>query len=137
MKKSYLLRPSSTRRTTELWLKLLTTFPVPEISFTAAKNLPRQCYGLLSENWRSTLIFVKEGTKLNANSYLEDILTPAHVEMKKYFKDAYPFTFQQDGALSHTANKTQDWCESHFPAFWRKELWPPSLPDLNHLDFCV
>ena len=93
-------------------------------------------WAAISENWRSTLIFVKKGTKLNANSYIEDILTPVHVEMKKHFKDD-PFTFQQDGAPSHTANKTQDWCESHFPAFWRKELWPPSLPDLNHLDFCV
>ena len=68
------------------------------------------------ENWRSSLIFVKEGAKLNANSYIQDILTPAHVEMKKHFKDD-PFTFQQDSAPSHTANKTQDWCESDFPAF--------------------
>ena len=93
-------------------------------------------WAAISENWKSTLIFVKEGTKLNANSYIEDILTPAHVEMKKHYKDD-PFTFQQDGAPSHTINKTQDWCESHFPAFCRKELWLPSLPDLNHLDFCV
>ena len=64
-------------------------------------------WAAISENWRSTLIYVKEGTKLNANSYIEDILTPAHVEMKKHFKDN-PFTFQQDGAPSHTANKTQD-----------------------------
>ena len=49
-------------------------------------------WAAISENWRSTLIFVKKGTKLHANSYIEDILTPAHVEMKKYFKDD-PFTF--------------------------------------------
>ena len=70
-------------------------------------------WATISENWRSTFIFVKEGTKLNANLYIEDILTPAHVEMKKHFKND-PFTFQQDSAPSHTANKTQDWCESHF-----------------------
>ena len=50
-------------------------------------------WAAISENWRSTLIFVKKSTKLNANSYIEDILTPAHVEMKKHFKDD-PFTFQ-------------------------------------------
>ena len=33
--------------------------------------------------------------------------------------------------------KTQDWCERHFPSFWKKELWPPSLPDSNPLDLCV
>jgi len=93
-------------------------------------------WAAISESWRSPLIFVKEGAKINSNSYIEDILTPAHAQMKKHFKDR-PFTFQQDGAPSHTANKTQDWCEHHFPSFWRKELWPPSSPDLNPLDFCV
>ena len=85
-------------------------------------------WAAISENWRSPLIFVKEDAKLNTNSYIQDILTPAHVEMKKHFKD-HPFTFQQDGAPSHTANRTQDCCENHFLAFWRKELWPPSSPD--------
>ena len=59
--------------------------------------------------------------------------------MKKHFRDEV-FTFQQDGAPSHTANKTQTWCEHHFPRFWRKELWPPSSPNLNPLrplDFYV
>ena len=67
---------------------------------------------------------------------MEGILTPDLVEMKKHFRDKV-FTFQQDGAPSHTANKTQTWYEHHFPRFWRKELWPPSSPDLNPLDFCV
>ena len=73
---------------------------------------------------------------LNTNLYIEGILTPALVEMKKHFRDQV-FAFQQDGALSHTANKTQTWCENHSPRFWRKELWPPSSTDLNTLDFCV
>ena len=63
-------------------------------------------------------------------------LTPALVEMKKHFRDEV-FTFQQDGAPLHTANKTQTWCEHHFPRFWRKELWPLSSADLNPLDFCI
>ena len=83
-------------------------------------------WAAISENWRSLLIFVKKGAKLNANSYIQDILTPAHVEMKKHFEDDH-------GVPSHTANKTHDWCESHFPAFWRKKLWLPSSPDLNPL----
>ena len=73
---------------------------------------------------------------MKANSYIEGILTPALVEMKKHFRDDV-FTFQQDGAPLHTANKTQTWCEHHFPRFWKKELWPPSSPDLNPLDFCI
>jgi len=104
--------------------------------FRRQKPASVMVWAAISESWRSPLIFVKEGAKINAKSYIEDILTPVQVEMKKHFKDR-PFTFQQDGAPSHTANKTQDWCERHFPAFWRKELWPPSSPDLNPLDFCV
>ena len=73
---------------------------------------------------------------MNANSYIESFLTPALVETKKHFRDEV-FTFQQDGALSHTANETQTWCEHHFPRSWRKKSWPPSSLDLNPLDFCV
>ena len=43
---------------------------------------------------------------MNANSYIEGVLTPALVEMKKHFRDEV-FTFQQDDAPSHTTNKTQ------------------------------
>ena len=77
-----------------------------------------------------------EGPKVNANSYNEGSLTPALVEMKKHFRDEV-FTFQHDGAPLHTANKTQTWCEHHFSRFWRKELWPPSSPDLSPLDFII
>ena len=30
---------------------------------------------------------------------------------------------------------TQDWCRANFPHFWEKEVWPPSSPDLNPLNF--
>ena len=32
---------------------------------------------------------------------------------------------------------TQDWCRANFSHFWEKEVWPPSSPDLNPLDFFV
>ena len=93
-------------------------------------------WAAIFESWKSPLIFVKEGAKINANSYIDDILTPAQAQMQKHFNDL-PFTFQQYGAPSHPANKTQDWCERHFPSFWEKELWPLLSPDLKTLDFCV
>ena len=91
-------------------------------------------WAAISKSWKSPLIFVKEGAKINANSYIDNILTPDDAQMKKHFKDR-PFTFLQYGALSHMANKTQEWGERHFPSFWKKELWPPSSPDLNPLDY--
>ena len=93
-------------------------------------------WGAISESWKSPLIFVKEGVKVNTDSYVNDILTPALASMKEKFKNK-SFTFQQDSTPSHTSKKTQKWCKEHFPSFWTKDLWPPSLPDLNPMDFCV
>ena len=93
-------------------------------------------WGAISKSWKSPLIFVKEGVKVNTDSYVNDILTPALASMKEKFKNK-SFTYQQDGAPSHTSKKTQKWCKEHFSSFWTKDLWPPSLPDLNPMDFCV
>ena len=46
-------------------------------------------------------------------------------------------TFQQDGATSHIAKLVQDFCEKNFKNFWAKDLWPPSSPDLNPMDFGI
>ena len=74
------------------------------------------------------MIFVRESAKVNTNAYIENILTPTLLEMKKYFKNK-EFTFQQDGAPSHTSKKTEDWCRVNFPLFSSKQLWLPSSAD--------
>ena len=73
---------------------------------------------------------------MNINAYIDMILIPALQEAKRHFKNK-SFTFQQDGAQSHTSNKSQKWFQDHFLCFWSKEVWLPSLPDLNLMDFCV
>jgi hypothetical protein len=35
------------------------------------------------------------------------------------------------------SKKTQDWCRDNLPFFWEKEVWPPSLPDCNPMDYFV
>ena len=63
--------------------------------YRCQKPASAMVWAAISENWRSPLIFVKEGDKLNANSYIEDILTPAPVEMKKHFnRTVRPLTHQ-------------------------------------------
>ena len=104
--------------------------------FRRQKPASVMVWAAICDSSKSRLIFVKEGAKINANTHIDDILTPAQAQMKKHFKDR-PFTFQQDDAPSHTANKTQDWCERQFYSFWKKKLWPLSSPDLNPLDFFV
>ena len=39
------------------------------------------------------------------------------------------------GAPAHAANKVQKFCQNNMANFWSKDFWPPSSPDLNHLDF--
>jgi predicted 2-oxoglutarate/Fe(II)-dependent dioxygenase YbiX len=45
------------------------------------------------------------------------------------------YVFQQDGALTHNPNVTQNWWQGNLPEFWTKEVWPPSSPDCNPLDY--
>ncbi len=48
-----------------------------------------------------------------------------------------PYIWQQDRAPAHTSKKTQDKCRDNLPFFWEKEVWPPSSPDCNLMDYFV
>ena len=56
---------------------------------------------------------------------------------KDHFGNDTLWTFQQDGATSHTANVARNWCREHILRFWSKEMWPPCFPDPNAMDFSV
>ncbi len=47
------------------------------------------------------------------------------------------YVFQQDGALTHNPKVTQNWWQGNLPEFWTKEVWPPSSPDCNPMDYYV
>ena len=68
-------------------------------------------WAAVSKTWKSPLIFVKMGAKVNKNLYIDDILVPSLCDMKEHFKNEV-FTFQQDGAPFYTSNKTQAWCSA-------------------------
>ena len=42
----------------------------------------------------------------------------------------------QDGAPGHTAKIVQAWLKTNLN-FWPKDVWPPSSPDLNPLDYSI
>lgn len=90
----------------------------------------------VSKTWKSPLFFIPMGVKVNAQLYINDILVPMANAAKQHFKERV-WTFQQDGATSHTANITQTWCKKHLPQFWTKDFWPPSSPDLSPLDYSL
>lgn len=48
-----------------------------------------------------------------------------------------PYLFQQDSAPAHKAKKTQAWLLENVPHHWSPDLWPPSSPDCNPMDYFV
>ena len=46
-----------------------------------------------------------------------------------------PYVFQQDFALAHKARTTQTWLLNNVPHHCSLDLWPPSSPDCNPLDY--
>ncbi len=87
-----------------------------------------------SDGKKTPLIFIEEGVKIITAMYLH-LLSEEVVPWVELEYGGAPVIFQQDGAPSHTSNLTQSFCKAVFPRFWSKELWPPSSPDLNVMDF--
>lgn len=102
-------------------------------------------------NAKAPLIFVKAGVKINTDVYRKEILKPVEKWAWEHYgfdEDGYwnDWTFQQDGAPSHTSIHenpdkfrvpTQTWLDNHFPDFIKKDQWPPASPDLNPLDYSI
>ena len=92
--------------------------------------------GIHSEG-RTTLIFIPKGVKINADTYIKDILQSQVLPWsQKEFGNA-KWTFHQDSAPSPRANKTHEWLRNNFPDFITSQEWPPYSPDLNPMDYSV
>ena len=79
---------------------------------------------------------VISGTKsMNHERYIKDVLPVA----LKYGNETFgnDWIFQQDNATPHAHILTQQWCQGHFPMFIDKDHWPPNIPDLNPLGYCI
>ncbi len=79
-------------------------------------------------------VFIPQGLKVNAQVY-QDLLKEHIIP---WLESTYPsgeYTWQQDGAPAHTAKTTQAFLAANMTNFWRKEMCPPSSPDLSILDF--
>ena len=94
-------------------------------------------WATISPKGRSPLIFIDSDIKINKEVYIREILEGALIPWTNFLYLNGNWTFQQDGAMFHTANMTQQWCENYYPWFLTKKEWAPSLLDLNVLNFCV
>jgi hypothetical protein len=80
-------------------------------------------------------IFPK-GLRVNTDEYLDMIKTVVKPWMDQIAGNRH-YIFQQDGAPVHNSKKMQDWLKENLPEVWEKEIWPPSSPDCNPLDYFV
>ena len=92
--------------------------------------------GVTLSGMKTLLIFVEDGVKINQHVYLNMLKDKVVPWMNSLSLDD-GLTLQQDGATAHTAKMVQEWCKEHFKAFWPKDIWPPSSPDLNPMDFGI
>ena len=80
--------------------------------------------------------FFPQGLRINADAYIDVLKTVVKLWMDKVaYKREY--VFQQDSAPAHKAQKMQAWCFKNLPHHWSPDLWPPSPPDCNPLDYFV
>ena len=89
-----------------------------------------------SNGQKSPIFSILDGVKINQHTYLDFLENQVKPWVEKTFPGT-PVCFTQDGAPAHTARIVQEWCKNNFDHFWTKEMWPPSSPDLNPLDFAM
>lgn len=80
--------------------------------------------------------FFRQGLRVNAAAYtdvLETVVKPWITAVAR----GRPYVFQQDSAPSHTAHTTQEWMANNFHDHVTPNMWPPSSPDVNPLDYYV
>ena len=81
-------------------------------------------------------IFFPDGLRLGAKEYIKLLTTKIKPWMDE-MANGREYVFQQDSAPAHTARITQAWLYTHVPHHWSPDLWPPSSPDCNPLDYYV
>lgn len=94
-------------------------------------------FGLVASDGRKMdPVFIPEGDKVTTEVYITILSDYVLPWVTKEYGHRPNVVFQQDGAPCHTSIRSQRWLEEHLP-FWSKDMWPPSSPDLNPLDYSV
>ena len=91
----------------------------------------------VSYDHKSSIIFVEEGAKMNAKTYIRTILKPF---IKKDAKRMFPkgdYWFHQDSAPSHVAKETREWAENNGLKLIPKEHWMAKSPDAAPMDYSI
>jgi len=79
--------------------------------------------------------FFETGQRVNTKEYIKVLDTVVKPLMELLPQRVSPCVSQQDKTPAHTANITQNWLKANLKDHWPKEIWPPSSPDCNSLDY--
>ena len=95
-------------------------------------------FGLVSSNGlKMDPVFLPIGLRMGGKDYLEIVLKANVLPwIRANFDNTDNVVLMQDGAPCHTSNLVQNWLRANVN-FWPKDVWPPSSPDLNPLDFSI
>ena len=82
---------------------------------------------------KTPLVFVEKGVNINSAVHQEMLKEQVLLQAQEHFA-GQAWTFQQDGATTHTFRTTQALCKDIFKDIIGKDEWPFSSPDLNPID---
>lgn len=79
---------------------------------------------------------MKENEKVTGQVY-QDLLKRHFLPWLRANYAPGTYVYQQDGARCHTSASTVAFLKREKEEFWSKEMWPPSSPNLNPLDYSI
>jgi hypothetical protein len=98
-------------------------------------------WGGMTGHGLTDLHFVPQGTKINSDYYIDNILEKlvksafsGSVVERMLFSAPHKGLFQQDGARCHTSVKTIRWLDENISSYIHPNDWPPNSPDLSPIE---
>lgn len=76
------------------------------------------------------------GLRVNTATYLE-VMEQVVLPWIRGVVGDRPWVWQQDSAPCHVSHKAMSWLQEHCYDVVTKDMWPPSSPDLNPMDYFV
>ena len=91
----------------------------------------------VSKVGKSSTFFVEPGAKVNGAHYRKKLLASMIPEMDR-LTGYQPYVFMQDGTRFHTSNETVRFLnQQRYLTLLQPNMWPPTSPALNPVDYCV
>jgi len=91
----------------------------------------------VSRMGKTGVVFIEPGAKVNREYYCQHVLGDGLLPDIRARCQRYCWTLQQDGSPSHTARNTLTYLWRENVTFVKSDMWLPTSPDLNPVDYAV